>query len=491
MTDHILAIDQGTTNTKALIIAPDGEIVASAAVSVGLSYPKPGWAEADGVALWQSVEAAIAACREAAPDASIAAIGISNQRESVMLWDRETGVPIGPCVIWQCRRSVDRIAAISEPDHIAFIRSSTGLALDPLFPAAKIGWLLDHIDGARQRAARGSLCAGTIDAWLIYKLTGGRIFATDASNASRTQLFDLETLRWSDRLGAIFDVPISILPEIRGSDAHFGLTYGCDSLPDGIPIQAALGDSHAALFGHGVRKPGVTKATFGTGSSLMTLTDRPVRSENGLSTTIAWWRGTKHAYALEGNITVSGHAASWMANMLGLQNVEALTDLAGTVEDADGVCFVPALAGMGAPHWDASARGVFSGLSLSTRPAHLARAALEAIALQVSDVSLAMERDLGIKIESLLADGGASVSAYLMQLQADILGRPVTPSRVQELSAVGAGAMAGLAIGLWTEADVLSQLTKPGQTFRPQIDVERRKAIYLGWSLALDRAKLH
>lgn len=491
MNDHILAIDQGTTNTKVLVIAADGTIVSSASSPVTVTYPKPGWAEANGEDLWESVQAAIVACMATAPDVDIAAIGISNQRESVMMWDRASGEPIGPCVIWQCRRSAERIASISRPDHIATISRKTGLALDPLFPAAKIGWLLDNVGGAREHAADRKLCAGTIDAWLINKLTGGKTFATDASNASRTQLLDLKTLSWSEDLGAIFEVPISILPEIRASDANFGVTRGCIGLPEGVPIQAVLGDSHAALFGHGVREPGITKATYGTGSSLMTLTQDMLLSQNGLSTTIAWKRGDATTFALEGNITVSGNAASWAATMLGLSDAEALTELAQTVENNDGVFFVPALAGLGAPHWNAAARGLFCGLSLSTQPSHLARATLEAIALQINDVVLAMEHDLGVELHGLSADGGASGNSFLMQLQADILGRPVTSSHLKELSAIGAGAMAGLSIGLWSEYDVASRLTKAGQTYVPQVDQFSRDVIRQGWSKALSRAKLN
>src|SRR6185437_2776036 len=288
MTSGVLAIDQGTTNTKALLIDAAGAIVARASVPLAVTHPKPGWAEQSGEAIWQSVQAAVAECLTLRPDVKLASIGISNQRESVLLWDRATGEPLGPCVTWQCRRSAERLAPLRRSEVEKLVIDKTGLGLDPLFPAAKIAWLLDNISGARTAAKAGKICAGTIDSWLLFKLTGGTKHATDFSNASRTQLFDIHHLRWDEELGRLFETPVEILPEALQSGGLFGVTRGQGVLPEGVPIGAMMGDSHAALYGHGVRTPGAVKATYGTGSSLMTLTEHPVPSRNGLSTTIAW-----------------------------------------------------------------------------------------------------------------------------------------------------------------------------------------------------------
>ena len=488
MTSGVLAIDQGTTNTKALLIDASGTIVARASVPVALTHPKPGWAEQSGEAIWQSVQAAVGECLAARPDVKLVSIGISNQRESVLIWDRETGASLGPCVTWQCRRSAERLAPLRRPEVEKLVAEKTGLSLDPLFPAAKIAWLLDNVSGARAAAQAGRLCAGTVDSWLLFKLTGGASHATDVSNASRTQLFDIHRLRWDDELGWLFDVPLGILPEALPSDSTFGETIAQGAIPDGISIGAVMGDSHAALYGHGIRAPGAVKATYGTGSSLMTLTGRPVLSRNGLSTTIAWGAAGKVAYALEGNISVSGQAAAFATAMLGLADEAALTQLAQTVETSDGVVFVPALAGLGAPHWRADVRGLFTGMSLATRPAHLARATLEAIALQIHDVFAAMQADCGGTLSALSTDGGASRNDLLMQIQSDILQRPVRRSRLAELSAIGAGIMAGLATGLWDEDHARSLLTADADVFSPATDSVQRDRLVAAWRAAIDQA---
>jgi glycerol kinase len=391
MTSGVLAIDQGTTNTKALLIDASGSVVARASVPVAVTHPQPGWAEQSGEAIWQSVQVAVDECLRIRPDVKLASIGISNQRESVLLWDRATGEPLAPCVTWQCRRSTERLAPLRRPEVETLVAGKTGLGLDPLFPAAKIGWLLDNISGARAAAKAGKVRVGTVDSWLLSKLTGGKAHATDFSNASRTQLFNVHRLRWDEELGRLFDAPVELLPEALPSDSSFGVTASVGAIPPGVTVGAMMGDSHAALYGHGIRTPGAVKATYGTGSSLMTLTERPVLSRNGLSSTIAWCAGGTVAYALEGNISVSGQAAAFSTSLLGLPDEAALARLAGTVEFSDGVFFVPALAGLGAPHWRADVRGLFTGMSLSTRPAHFARATLEAIALQIHDVFVAMQ----------------------------------------------------------------------------------------------------
>ena len=482
----ILAIDQGTTNSKALLLDEAGTVVARASAPVGVRYPQPGWVEQSPADIWQSVVKVIGECVAAAGSRTIAAVGIANQRESVLLWHRRTGEPIGPCVTWQCRRSADRIHALRTPAFEHEVQATTGLGLDPLFPAAKIGWLLDAYPEARRLVAEGNLCAGTVDSWLVYKLTGGRVHATDAGNASRTQLLDIHAGAWSQSLAERFDVPVSILPEVRPSDSRFGEVTGVAGL-NGVPIHAVLGDSHAALFAHGIRRPGAVKATYGTGSSLMTLTETPVASKSGLSATIGWQRGDSIAYALEGNISVSAQAAAWAASVLGLEDAAALTALAKTVPDSGGVYFVPALVGLGAPHWKDDARAVFCGMTLGTTRAHLARAALEAIALQIRDVFVAMEHDTGLTLDVLSVDGGATGNDFLMQMQADVLDRPVQRKMVAELSAAGAAIMAGAAVSMWGDTGPAA-LRAERDLIRPSIEAARRDSLILGWSKALDLA---
>lgn len=479
-TGLVLAIDQGTTNTKAVLVDTDGRVAARASVANAVTYPRPGWAEQSGDALWRGVAEAIALVTGAAGAVQIDAVAISNQRESVLVWDAETGEPIGPCIIWQCRRTAEPIAALRDAGHGERIEEKTGLALDPLFPAAKIAWLIDSVPGARERAERGELRAGTVDTWLLWQLTDGAVFATDHSNASRTQLFDTGRMQWDEELAGIFNVPLMLMAEVRASNSRFGATAaGVTALPSGIPIHAMIGDSHAALYGHGVRQPGTVKATYGTGTSLMTLTGERVRSHNGLSATIAWSTGKGPVHALEGNISVSGQAAAFMAGLLGLRDVGALADLAGTVADSDGVTFVPALVGLGAPYWKSDARGTITGMSLGTCPAHLARAALDAIALQVSDVFEAMQADLGIELVGLRADGGASSNQALMQFQADLLGKTVTASTVPEVSALGAAALAFSGLGVET------LMTDAGTCFTPAMSQAERDAIRSRWQAAI------
>lgn len=445
-TGFVLAIDQGTTNTKALLVGAVGRVHHHASVPNVVTYPQSGWAEQSATELVGGVEQVIAEVVTKAGGADILAVAISNQRESIVVWDAATGEPIGPCVIWQCRRSAPKCDALRDQGHAGTIEAKTGLALDPLFPAGKIAWLLDTIPGARDRADRGELRAGTVDSWLLWNFTHGKVHATDHSNASRTQLFNTETLQWDAELCALFGVPMSLLPVVQSSDAAFG-SIAAGPLA-GVPIRAMIGDSHAALFGHGVRAPGTVKATYGTGTSLMALTPARVLSRNGLSSTIAWSQNGQVAHALEGNISVSGQAAAFMAQLLGLSDAAALSALAESVPHSNGAAFVPALVGLGAPHWRADARGTITGLTLGTTPAHLARAALEAIAFQVSDVFAAMEQDMGAPMAELRADGGASRNTFLMQFQADILDRAVATAAAPEVSALGAAALAFGSLGI-------------------------------------------
>jgi glycerol kinase len=494
MNAFVLAIDQGTTNTKALALDPEGGMVARHSVPTPITYPRPGWVEQSGDEIWRATIAAIEGCLSALPEpASIAAIGVSNQRETVLLWRRSTGETIGPCVTWQCRRSSERVDALRTPAIEAAVQAKTGLGLDPLFPAAKIGWLLEAYPEARSLSDRGDLCAGTIDSWLLFNLTGRAIHATDASNASRTQLFDIHRQEWSEELCALFGVPKAILPRVEDSNASFGSVKAVHRLIEGIPVLAMMGDSHAALFGHGIRSPGAVKATYGTGSSLMTLTETPIRSRSGLSTTIAWRRSATVSYALEGNISVSAQAAAWMAELMGLPDIVALTELATKASGADAVCFVPAFAGLGAPYWKDRARAALTGMSLATSRADVARATLEAIALQIRDVFAAMEHDLGAPLARLSADGGATQNDLLMQYQADLLDRPVQRLKVLELSAFGAGVLAGVTAGLIDEDRIEAMLSGGANQIVPRLDQAAREAKVAAWSAAvnsvIDRAK--
>ena len=445
---HVLAIDQGTTNTKALLFASDGSVVAQASARCATVYPQSGWAEQSADEIWSTTQKVIASVVEQAGAEDIAAIGISNQRETIVAWDADTGKPVGPAILWQCRRTADVCANLIAAGNGPDVQALTGLQINPLFPASKLAWIIANNPTAAELARHGTLRAGTVDAWLIWNLTGGESFATDHSNASRTLLFDIGALRWSEKLCDLFNVPISCLPALLPSDGSFGGTKeGMSILPSGIPIHSVMGDSHAALYGHGVREPGTVKATYGTGSSLMTLAPKRVASQHGLSGTIAWTAGGTTQYALEGNITVSAQAAAFTAQMLGVVDAAALSEMAESVAESEGVVFVPALSGLGAPHWDDNARGTISGLSLGSKPAHVARATFEAIAHQIADVFEAMQSDIGHALSGLVADGGASANGFLMQLQSDLIGAPVRRSELAEVGAYGVARMAFQAIG--------------------------------------------
>jgi len=478
----ILAIDQGTTNTKALLVAPDGSVRLSRSRAMRVDYPQPGWAEQSASDIWEGVAALIAELAAAVDPAAIAAVAISNQRETIVLWDVETGRPVGPAVIWQCRRSAERCAALRAGGHEAEIVARSGLGIDPLFPAAKIAWLLDTIPGARARAAHGELRCGTVDSWLLWNLTGGAVHATEYGNASRTQLFNIDTLEWDAELARLFDVPLGLLPKVLPSDSRFGtVASGLTALADGTPILAVMGDSHAALFEHSADGAPRVKVTIGTGSSLMAATGERLHSAHGLSSTIGWSRDDRVQYALEGNILVSGHAAAFATTMLGLPDEAALTALAESVEDSGDVVFVPALAGLGAPHWCSDARGTITGLSLATQPAHIARATLEAIALQIGDVVAALDADLGVPVAELSIDGGAARNALLMQLLADLTGRRIIRSTIPEASALGVARLAADGIGMKLPASGEEQK----EFFNPAMSAEQRESLLARWHAAV------
>jgi len=486
----ILAIDQGTTNTKVLLFDREGAIRARAFAPLAITFPEPGWVEQDAGALWSSVALAIDDCLAQAGDAEIAAVGVTNQRESVVAWDRRSGDPAGPCVIWQCRRTAGFCDELRQRGLEGEIRERSGLPVDPLFSASKARWLLSHIPGGEARAAAGDLCIGTVDSWLLWKLTGGAVHATDASNASRTQLLHLGQCRWDPALLKIFGIPAPCLPEVRASSGVFGSTARCGRLPAGVPVASLIGDSHAALFGHAAFAPGAVKATYGTGSSLMSLVEAPVASRHGLSTTIAWAESGRVRYALEGNITNTGGAVQWLAEFLGLKGgAGAVAELAAGTADSGGAYLVPAFAGLGAPHWDAGARGVVCGLTRGTTAAQVARATLDSIAYQVADVFEALRQDASITVPALFADGGASRNDRLMQFQADVLGCPVLRSSSADLSATGAAWLAGLATGYWKSLEELERLPRETTRFDPAMSDARRSELLRGWRDALRRSR--
>jgi glycerol kinase len=427
----ILSIDQGTTNSKAILIDEAGRVRGYGAAAVGIASPHPGWTEQDAEEIWSSVLAALAACRASAPDAVLAGITISNQRESVVAWRRSTGDPLGPLIGWQDRRTAAWCTTLATPDADDQVRAQTGLPIDAMFSGPKFRWLLDNL----QDVPTSDICLGTVDAWLVWRLTAGRSYACEAGNASRTLLYDVLDLSWSPELCALFGVPVEALPPVQPSNGQFGQTQDVPELADGVPILAVLADSHAALYGQGGTTLGTAKATFGTGSSVMTPTETFQAGRSAVPSTLAWLTD-RPTYAREGNILSSGATLSWTANTLGLATVGELAALAAEVPDSDGVVLVPAFAGLGAPYWDREARATLSGMTTSTVRAHVGRAALDAVAHQICDVVEEIDEDQPVKV--LRADGGATASSLLMQIQADLLGRPVEVADIAEVSALGA-----------------------------------------------------
>jgi glycerol kinase len=485
----ILAVDQGTTNTKAVLVDREGQVLARASLPLSIAFPQPGWVEQDARALWSSFCETASACLTSAGDAEVVAVGISNQRESVVVWDRRTGEPVAPCVTWQCRRTAEFCEDLRSRGLEQSIQDRSGLPLDPLFSASKLRWLLRNIPNGTARAADGELCAGTVDSWLLWNLTGSAVHATDASNASRTQLLDLGSAAWDPELLRTFDIPRACLPEVHPSTGVVGSTAAGGPLPSGVPVASLIGDSHAALFGHAAFATGAVKATYGTGSSLMTPIDRPVQSHHGLATTVAWAEPSHVRYALEGNITNTGGTIEWLSGFLGMHSAGELASLAASVPDSGGVYLVPAFAGLGAPHWDAGARGLVCGLTRGACPAHVARAAVESIAYQIRDVFEAMRQDSGMPHPLLYADGGASRNDVLMQFQADILDCPVIRSSSPDLSAIGAAWLAGLAVGYWKSHAELEALPRPTARFEPALPAGPRGRLIDGWLDALSRSR--
>lgn len=484
----VLALDQGTTSSRAIVFDPQGAIVAADQREFRQYFPQDGWVEHDPLEIWETqLATARNAMRSAGATASdVAAIGITNQRETTIVWERATGAPVAPAIVWQDRRTAARCEELRA--YGTEVARKTGLVLDPYFSATKIAWILDGAPGLRERAQRGELAFGTVDSWLVWNLTGGAVHATDHTNASRTLLFNLETRDWDATLLELFDVPRAMLPEIRTSCGSYGTTAS-DLFGDGIPIGGVAGDQQAALFGQAGFRTGLAKNTYGTGSFVVLNTgDEIVHSARGLLATIAYTTPTRCAYALEGSIFVTGAAVQWLRDGLGIiEESQAVEPLAASVPDNGGVYFVPALTGLGAPYWDPYARGAIFGLTRGSTRAHLARATLESMAYQTLDVIEAMAADAGLRLRELRVDGGAARDDLAMQFQADVLGVDVVRPHVVETTALGAAFLAGLNAGYWSDFEAIERLWKPQRRFEPRIDAAARTALLDGWRGAVAR----
>lgn len=487
----ILALDQGTTSSRAIIFNKSGEQVEVSQKPFEQFFPKPGWVEHDADEIWSSQisVAAEAVAKAGISGADIAAIGITNQRETTVVWDKETGVPVYKAIVWQDRRTAKYCDQLKAEGNIDTIKKKTGLVLDAYFSGTKLKWILDNVDGAREKAEAGKLCFGTIDTWLVWKLTRGEMFITDVSNASRTLLFNIHTMQWDDELLKLFNIPRAILPEVRQSSEIYGNT-ATTLFASKIPIAGIAGDQQAALFGQMCTKPGMVKNTYGTGCFLLMNTgEEAVYSENNLLTTVAWKIGGKTTYALEGSVFVGGAAIQWLRDGARvIKTAPGVNSLAATVEDNGGVYFVPALTGLGAPHWDQYARGVIMGITRGTTDAHIARATLEGIAFQVYDIVKAMEADSKQAGVELRVDGGASASNLLMQIQADLFGfKIIRPSNL-ETTAIGAAYLAGLAVGYWDSVDEIQSQWQIEREFEPKLEKEKVDNMLHYWHKAVKRA---
>ena len=492
MTRYVLAIDQGTTGSTALVIDQRLTVKAKANVEFRQIFPKPGWVEHDLDDIWTATLKAVGtAMRQASiKPAELQAIGITNQRETTLLWDRHSGRPIHNAIVWQDRRTADLCNELKAQGKEPWIRDKTGLVLDAYFSGTKVRWLLDHVHGAQARAENGDICFGTIDSALLWKLTGGAVHATDVTNASRTLFMDLEKRAWDAELLALFGVPRAVLPAIRPSAGVFGTTKGVRGLPDGIPIAGIAGDQQSALVGQACFEEGEAKCTYGTGAFLlMNAGPKKVTSRHGLLGTVAWQVGDEVAYALEGSAFVAGAVVQWLRDGLGLFEKSAdVEKLASSVPDSAGVVFVPALAGLGAPHWRQEARGLICGIHRGVSAAHLARAALEGIAFEIHDLAQAMAQDIGKPVPMFRVDGGASANDLLMQFQADLLQTPIERAHMIETTALGAAFLAGLGTGMWTGLKELRNAWRPGKQFKPKMKADARAAHLARWKSAVDRA---
>ncbi|MBV8721349.1 MAG: glycerol kinase GlpK [Candidatus Eremiobacteraeota bacterium] len=487
---YVLALDQGTTSSRAIVFDRHGAIRGMGQQPIPVAFPADGWVEHDPAAIWgsQLASARMALERAGITAGDLAALGITNQRETTIVWERASGKPIAPAIVWQDRRTADRCATLAP--HANLVTQKTGLVLDPYFSATKIAWLLDTVPAARERAERGELAFGTVDTWLIWNLTGGAVHATDHTNASRTLLLNIQTLDWDDELLALFGVPRPLLPELRPSCGDFGAT-AADVLGRPVRIAGVAGDQQAALFGQAGFRKGLAKNTYGTGSFVVLNTGAGiVRSSNGLLTTVAFTTGTQRAYALEGSIFVTGAAVQWLRDGLRIiASSDEIESLAASVPDNGGVYFVPALTGLGAPYWDPHARGAIYGITRATTRAHLARATLESMAYQTLEVVESMTRDAGFSLRELRVDGGAAVDDLAMQFTADLLQKDVVRPRVTETTALGAAFMAGVQAGFWSGFDTLEDLWREERRFFPSLPASERERLVNGWRAAIRRTR--
>lgn len=492
MTKYIMAMDQGTTSSRAIIFDKAGAIISTAQKEFTQLFPQPGWVEHDPAEIWSSQigVATEAMAKVGLEGGNIAAIGITNQRETTLVWDRETGKPVYNAIVWQDRRTATFCDELKAAGKETLVREKTGLVIDAYFSGTKIRWILDNVPGARERANEGKLAFGTVDSWLIWNLTHGAVHATDITNASRTMLFNIHTQAWDNELLALLDIPASMLPEVKQSSEVCGETApGIFAVQ--IPIAGIAGDQHAALFGQMCTAPGMVKNTYGTGCfMLMNIGETPIISKNNLLTTVAWKVNGQVQYALEGSIFIAGAIVQWLRDGLGIIRASSEVEaLAASVEQNDGVYLVPAFAGLGAPHWDQHARGTLVGMTRGTNAAHIARAALESIAYQTMDVLKAMEADAGISIKELRVDGGATGNNLLMQFQADILQAKVVRPGITETTALGAAYLAGLATGYWQNLEEIASQWKMEKCFSPKLEQEQRQQWINGWNRAVNAAK--
>jgi len=486
---YILAIDQGTTGSRAIIYDRAGRTVASAYREFPQYFPEPGWVEHKPEEIWQSVCRTVQAVMRKVPKDSIVAVGITNQRETTVVWDRITGKPVYNAIVWQCRRTAPRCKELKKKGMAEFIRKRTGLPVDAYFSATKIEWILQHVPQARQKAKAGRLLFGTTDSWILWKLTGGTVHATDYTNASRTMLFNIRTKEWDKDILKVFSVPRSMLAEVKPSSGLFGRTVKVKGLRDGIPICGMAGDQQAALFGQGCAGPGTMKNTYGTGAFMLLNTgNKFVLSRQGLITTLGCGQKGEPVYCLEGAVFIAGAALQWLRDQVHLlKSSSESAAMAASVRDNAGVYFVPAFVGLGAPYWDQDARGAITGLTRGSRAEHIVRAALEAMCYQTRDVVQAMEKDAGLRIKSLKVDGGAAANDFLCQFQSDILGINVVRPRVIETTALGAAYLAGLAAGYWKDYQEILSCWRIGKFFKPRMTGQQAAFFYAGWQNAVSR----
>ncbi len=490
MKKYILAFDQGTTSSRAIVFDHDGLPVSTVQKEFTQIYPKPGWVEHDPDEIWstQAGVAVEAMTKVGLSSINIAGIGITNQRETTVVWDKKSGRPVYNAIVWQDRRTADYCDQLKNEGFGQMILDKTGLIPDAYFSATKIRWILDHVEGARKLATSGRLAFGTIDSWLIWHLTRGKLHITDVSNASRTMLFNIHTLRWDEELLELFDIPAGILPEVKSSSEIYGKTTG--QFSTSIPISGMAGDQQSALFGQMCIEPGMIKNTYGTGCfMMMNIGDQPIESKSKLLTTVAWKIGNETTYALEGSIFIGGAVVQWLRDSLGIiRTSDDVERLAAEVKDSDGVYFVPAFAGLGAPYWNQHARGTLTGITRGSTAAHIARAAVDSIAYQTLEVLLAMQKDSGVTIRELRVDGGATVNNCLLQFQADLLQTKVVRPMITETTALGAAYLAGLAVGYWSDISEISQQWKLDRTFSPGIPASETTSLIKGWHRAVKAA---